>query len=344
MDYTAYGLRIRSALALPFRSAPPLDEGRSAAERGGAEKRTGADVTVRIGATPAQLPNPIGKHRRWEAAPGAFLMTVDDVARYLVTDGCDVLVEPLGGSERDMGAFLIGPPFAALLQQRGLTTLHASAVETEIGAALFVGHQGAGKSSLASALAERGCALLSDGLTGVEANADGRFLALPASNCTRLRADSLEALGQPPRTLGKVQGESEKHLLPAARLRAEPLAVRAVYVLEPHDRAGIDNRRLGPRLARRCCCTPTGSGFCTTLGGKRSTFAPSIGWRRRCRSFTSGVRPGRPSSRRWRSASRRICGRRPGRTGLRCRRRKPPPRRGAFGKARRKRLLRDVGR
>ena len=240
MDYTAYGLRIRSALALALRSAPPLDEGRSAAERGGAEKRAGADVTVRIGATPAQLPNPIGKHRRWEAAPGAFLMTVDDVARYLVTDGCDVLVEPLGGDERDMGAFLLGSPFAALLQQRGLTTLHASAVETEIGAALFVGHQGAGKSSLASALAERGCALLSDGLTGVEANADGRFLALPASTCTRLRADSLEALGQPPRTLGKVQGESEKHLLPAARLRAEPLAVRAVYVLEPHDRAGIE--------------------------------------------------------------------------------------------------------
>ncbi len=240
MDYTAYGLRIRSALALPFRSAPSLDEGCSAPECGGAEKRTGADVTVRIGATPARLLNPIGKHRRWEAAPGAFLITVDEVARYLVTDGCDVLVEPLGGDEREMGAFLIGAPFVALLQQRGLTTLHASAVETEIGAVLFAGLRGAGKSSLASALVERGCTLLSDDLTGVEANADGRFLALPASTCIRLRADSLEALGRQPRTLGKVQGESEKRLLPAARLRTEPLAVRAVYVLEPHDRAGIE--------------------------------------------------------------------------------------------------------
>ena len=240
MDYTAYGLRIRSALALPFRSAPPLDEGCSAAECGGAEKRAHADVTVRIGETPAQLPNPAGKRYRWEAAPGAFLMTVDDVARYLVTDGCDVLVEPLGGDERDMGAFLIGPPFGALLQQRGLTTLHASAVEAEIGAALFVGFKGAGKSSLASALAERGCALLSDDLTGVEANADGRFLALPASTRTRLRGDSLEALGLFPRTLEKAHGKREKRLLPAARLGAEPLAVRAVYVLEAHDRAGIE--------------------------------------------------------------------------------------------------------
>ena len=240
MDYIAYRLHIRSALALPFRSAPPLDEGCSAAGCGGAEKRAGADVTVRIGATPAQLPNPIGKRYRWEAAPGAFLMTVDEVARYLVTDGCDVLVEPLGGDEREMGAFLISSPFAALLQQRGLTTLHAGAVETEIGAVLFAGHQGAGKSSLVGALVERGCALLSDDLTGVEVNADGRFLALPASTCTRLRVDSLEALGQPPRTLGKADGRCEKRLLPAARLRTEPLAVRAVYVLEAHDRAGIE--------------------------------------------------------------------------------------------------------
>ena len=170
------------------------------------------------------------------------------MARYLVTDGCNVLVEPLGDDERDMGAFLLGSPFAALLQQRGLTTLHAGAVETEIGAALFAGFKGAGKSSLVGALAERGCALLSDDLTGVEANADGRFLALPASTCTRLRADSLEALGLLPRTLGKVDG---KRLLPAARRRTEPLAVRAVYVLEPHDRAGVEIQPASWAQARR---------------------------------------------------------------------------------------------
>ena len=233
MDYIAYGLRIRSALALPFRSAPPP-------ERRGAEKRADVDVIVRIDETPAQLPNPIRKRSRWEVAPGAFLITRAGVGRYLVTDGCDIVVEPLGGCERSMGKFLISAPFAALLQQRGLATFHASAVETEIGAALFAGHQGAGKSSLASALVERGCALLSDDLAGVEANADGRFLALPASTCTRLRADSLKDLGLIPRTLEKAHGKREKRLLPAARLGTEPRAVRAVYVLEAHDRDGIE--------------------------------------------------------------------------------------------------------
>ena len=241
MEYVAHDLHIRSSIALPLRPvrpAPSPDEERSPC--------AGADVTVRIGATPARLPNPVMNYRvekiAWEAAPGTLLMTVDDQARYLVTDGRDVLIEPLGGSEREMGAFLIGPPFAALLQQRGLTTLHAGAVEAEAGAVLFAGDPGAGKSALLGALVERGYALLSDGFTGVEADADGRFVALPASICVRLPADSLEALGRRPQTFEKACGEDGKYLMPAARLCTEPAAVRAVYVLETHHRADVDVR------------------------------------------------------------------------------------------------------
>ena len=234
MDYLAYDLRIRSSIALPLRTAPKPGDGHPA----------GADVTVRIGATPVRLPSPVAKRRLedrvWETAPGALLMTVDDQARYLVTDGRDVVAEPLGGSEREMGAFLIGPPFAALLQQRGLTTLHAGAVEAEIGAVLFAGNWGAGKSTLLGALVERGCALLSDGFTSVEADADGRFLALPAYTCLRLRADSLETLGRRPRTVEKAHEHSGRRLMPAARLCAGPTAVRAVYVLETHHRADVE--------------------------------------------------------------------------------------------------------
>ena len=173
-DYFAYGLRIRSSVALPFRAAPAPD----------GESRAAADVTVSIGATPPQLPNPAAKRRletvAWEAAPDAFLIRVDNEVRCLVTDGCSILVEPLGGGEREMGAFLVGSPFAALLQQRGLTTLGAGAVKAEAGAALFAGRKGAGESALLGALVELGCALLSDGFTGVEASAVRALYVLKA--------------------------------------------------------------------------------------------------------------------------------------------------------------------
>ena len=236
MDYVAYGLRIRSSFALPFRAAPPPDDG----------SRAAADVTVSVGATPPRLPNPAAKRRlekaAWEAAPGAFLATVDNEARCLVTDGCSILVEPLGGGERAMGAFLVRSPFAALLQQRGLTTLRAGAVQAEAGAALFAGPNGVGISTLLGALVELGHALVSDDLTGVEASADDRFLALPASARLCLPADSLKALGRRPQRFGKVHEGSAKRLPPAARLCTEAPAVRAVYVLEAHQGDDIEIR------------------------------------------------------------------------------------------------------
>ena len=225
-------------------------------------------------------------------------MTKDDEARYLVTDGRD-------GSNPFVPH---RPLFAALLQQRGLTTLHAGAVEAESGAMLFAGLKGAGKSTLLGALVERGYALLSDDVTGVEA-ADGRFVALPASTCVRLRADSLETLRRR-RTLEKVHERSDKHLLPAVRLCTGPTTVRAVYVLEPHHRADVEIRQTSWARAHDAAAAHLPK----VSGDRRRTFAPSARWWRKRRSFTSDVPLRRSGSLPWRSASRRISSRMPLRT------------------------------
>ena len=147
-EYTAYGLHVRSPFALPFTPLPGGPRG----ERG---SQGGPDVRIRIGTTPAALPAPADRHGLWESAPGAFLLDVPGVARYLATDGRDVLVEPHGGDD-DVGVFLIGPVFAAVLQQQGIMTFHSAAVETGAGAVLFTGRSGDGKSSLLAALVKRG--------------------------------------------------------------------------------------------------------------------------------------------------------------------------------------------
>ncbi len=224
-DYTAYGLSVRSPIPLPF----------TPVHRAGQP-----DVTVRIGATPAALPSPVVKQRFREAAPGAFLLTVDGVARFLVMNGWDILVEPCGENDHDLGVFLTGSVFAALLQQRGVVTLHASAVKTEAGAVLFMGRPETGKSSLLGAFVRRGCAMLADDVTGVVPDAAGRAVVLPAFPSMKLWADTLQALawqGQ-----GRVRPDMEKYIVPIERFHAAPLAARAVFVLEVHDRDGIEVR------------------------------------------------------------------------------------------------------
>ena len=227
-DYTAYGLHVRSPFALPFFSS-----------LSGLPHRE-PDVTVRIGAAPASLPAPADRHGLWESAPGAFLLDVPGVARYRVTDGRDVLVEPRGGGDHEVGVFLTGPVFAALLQQRGVVTLHAGAIETGAGAVLFAGRPGAGKSSLIAALVGRGYAMLADDVTGVVPDGGGRPVALPTFPGLRLWANVLDELAWPRQSLERVRPELEKYLAPVERYHPAPLAVRAVFRLTFGDGDGVE--------------------------------------------------------------------------------------------------------
>ena len=129
--YAAYGLRIRSEIALPL--SPPSAEG-------------DPDLRIRIGATPEALAASRTGRRAWETAPGLFLLPVDGVARYLVRGGREIVVERVRNGDGAVIPFLLGSVLAACLQLRGMLTLHANAMATDAGAVLFAGHSGQGKS------------------------------------------------------------------------------------------------------------------------------------------------------------------------------------------------------
>ncbi len=231
-SYTAYGLRWRSAIALPLLPEP-----------------TGAapDVAVRIGAA---LPVPVANGGLWDTAPGVFSLNVDGVARYQVTDGREVLIEPASGArDQQVGNLLMGPVLAALLQQRGVSTLHASAIATDSGAVLFLGQPGVGKSTLLATMVERGYAMLADDVTGVVLDASGQPLALPAFPQTQLWANVVDALGWRGRVERKARPELDKYLVPVERFHPTPLAVRAAFTIRQQQRDNIDIARARPAAA-----------------------------------------------------------------------------------------------
>ena len=222
-DYRAYGLWVRSPIALPFTPVPTPPAGEP-------------DVTVRIGTVPEALPAPVERRSAWTAAPGTLQRSVRGVARFLITGGRDVVVEPRGGSDHELSLYLTGSMFAALLQQRGKATLHAGAVETRAGAVLFMGSSGSGKSSLIAALVERGYAMLADDGAAVAPGVGGRPTALSAFPRMKLWADTLDELAWRGRARGTVREGGRKYLVPVERFRHEPQAVRAVCVLEKSHR------------------------------------------------------------------------------------------------------------
>ena len=269
-DYRAYGLHLRSAIPLPFDPWPEAD----AAE---------PDVAVRVGTIPAELPDGAGNVTRtafWQARPGVFRMEVEEVARYLVTGGRDVLVEPLRGSEDDVVTFFASSPFTVLLQQRGVLTLHAAAVKTEAGAALLFGRGGIGKSSLAAALVERGYPLVADDVTGVVPGAEGRPVALPAFPRQRLWAHTLDNMGWRGRAQRRVRADMDKYWLPAQLAGAEPLPVCAAFVLTGGDRFAIEPVPLEAAFWLLCMYTHRRR-IMVALGQRRAHFQAAIALARR---------------------------------------------------------------
>lgn len=223
-DYRAYGLSIRSEIPLPFLPG---------------DAEPAPDVAIRFGEVPPALPAPADAFGTWQTGPGVFLLNVDGVARYLATDGRAIAIDPAGGSEHDIVVFLVGSVLGALLHQRGILPLHASAVETDAGAVLFLGQSGAGKSTLLAALLDRGYAMLADDVAGVVL-AGGRPAALSAFPGTRLWTSALDALDWREHTHGRVREGMEKYLVPVEQFRTAPQAVRAAYVLRSHNREGIE--------------------------------------------------------------------------------------------------------
>ena len=247
VDYVAYGLRVRSPVPLPFTALRM--------------RAPAPDVTVRLGAVPETLQVPAHSRRRldgwpeWEAAPGIFLLRTQGVARCLVTEGRDILVEPRGGDDREIGEHLAKAAWTALLLQRGVIPFHASAVASEEGAVLFMGRSGAGKSSLLGAFLKRGYAMLADDIVGVVPDSFSplrgasaprlptRFLALPAYPRLRLCANALDALAWRGQALdeGKRPG---KYLVPVRCFHASPLPIRSLYLLDSHSRSVIEIERV----------------------------------------------------------------------------------------------------
>ena len=267
-DYVVDGLRVRSSV--PLRFAVPCMRAPSPAP----------DVTVRFGAVPAALRVPAEERQRlgdrmrmeWEAAPGVLLLHVRGVARYLATEGRDVLVEPCGGDDREIDEHLADKVWTAVLLQRGIFSLHASAVAFEVGAALFLGPSGAGKSSLLGALLKRGHAMLADDVVGVAPGVDSRFFALPAQPRLRLCADMLDALGWRGEALGQA-GRSGKHPVPVRRFHASPLPICVLFLLDSHHRNDIEISTLQGGEAfealRRCTWR---NRLTKGLGGRRKQF------------------------------------------------------------------------
>jgi hypothetical protein len=242
-----YGLRLRSALALPR------------ARRGA---RGPADVAIVRGRAA-----PFAALRRALAPPLAGTWfeerVLPDGRRYLrwaglfefivAADGRRIVARRLAPAARMPRAFetyLLGQVLSFALIARGLEPLHATAVVVGGGAVGFLGDCGRGKSTLGAAFVHAGHPLLTDDLLVLRPDG-GRFSA--AAGPPRLKLFPKPAR----RVLGDglrgtpMNGRGGKLVFPlGAHATREAAPLRALYVLRPRRTGGaVVIRPLSPRRA-----------------------------------------------------------------------------------------------
>jgi hypothetical protein len=222
--YRAYGISIASELQLP--PLPPTD------------KRP--DASIRLGQVDAPRPPTRRTMTTFRGGRDEGVLVMPDVACVHVRGGREIVVERLHGSAEDaVRAMLLGPVLAILMSQRGLITLHASAIAFDGQAVAFMGDAGWGKSTLAAWFHRRGRPLIADDIVAITFE-QGRPRALPAVPQLRLTPEALGVLGDDPARLPQVWHGTRKRLQPVREgfVTVAPVLSR-VYVLAPDAREKI---------------------------------------------------------------------------------------------------------
>jgi hypothetical protein len=176
--YRAYGLTIRSALALPELPAATGE----------------ADVDIVLG--------PVRDVAGWRQAGPRLFGSADALrfgpterAQFMVTGGRRMVIQ-LGPfvTTTVVRPFILSSGMGAVLHQRAFLPLHASVVATDDGCVALMGHRGIGKSTLAAFIATAGGAAVADDVCAVTF-AGGEPWAWPSRQRFKLADDAVAHLG-----------------------------------------------------------------------------------------------------------------------------------------------------
>lgn len=241
-SYRISGLELRSELPL--------------AEMIAADTSVASDIEFRRSAVAASLESPLRKGPDWELTESQFLFWVEDLGRFLVSNGHTIDVELRDGADPlEASPFLTGLGLSALLLQRGGLSLHASAVSRDGGAIALCGESGAGKSTLAAALCQAGWDFVSDDVCHIERLADGRPVVWPDGRRFKLFEQSIETLALEHRRGREVRAGLGKHYVTPSSQPTTAITLDAIYALRYHDEPDTSCVRLSPLNASQLLLT-----------------------------------------------------------------------------------------
>ncbi|MEM9136608.1 MAG: hypothetical protein AAGB01_04585 [Cyanobacteria bacterium P01_F01_bin.42] len=163
---------------------------------------------------------------------GEITIYLRDLATFFIREGAHVTCVPSPkAAQQQLTLALAGVAMAGVLFQKGYLVAHGSAVAVGNEAALFLGNSGAGKSSLAIALQQRGHSVLTDDLAVITFDQETPHL-LPAFPHLRIPVQTAAALNLDWSSLMALPETDKRGMALREQFVPQAIPLRHAYVLQ----------------------------------------------------------------------------------------------------------------
>ena len=205
-------------------------------------------ISIKYARTPKTLKNILNVGPTFQSNNDELLLQLQTVGNYYIKYGNEILIEKKDETitEDIVRLFLFGSAIGALLQQRDLLVLHASAFKTNKGAVLICGTSGAGKSTTLQSFIKKGYQKLSDDTIALYYDEqEKKIMCLPSYPQSKLWKKSLDMLDYESNGLKRVGLEIEKFALSTKEyFYDKPLALHAIFILATHQKEDIEINKI----------------------------------------------------------------------------------------------------
>ncbi|KFJ42946.1 serine/threonine protein kinase [Francisella philomiragia] len=219
--YNIFGMVIISELQLPVCKEVP-------------ELKNQANVYIKFGDVKAHLPQEhINSNKHTIVEPNNIWLYIKDNAWIHITDGKYITVELLKDADlQTVCLYLFGSGIGALVHQQGKTVIHGNSLEVDGKSIVFTGDSGAGKSTISTALYERGYSFLADDLAVI----NEKLEVEPGIPRLKVWQDTADNLNINTENLDRIRLLVNKYSYPITEnICTQPRRVRLIFLLENHD-------------------------------------------------------------------------------------------------------------